>query len=65
MTYTLSATVLPTNTTDEVVWSVEPKGICTVVNGCVTVINNGDCVVTATCGEHSATCNVNVSGLKV
>ena len=62
--YTLKATVLPTNSTDEVIWSVEPKGICTVVNGCVTAINNGDCVVTATCGEHSATCNVNVSGIE-
>ena len=63
LTYTLRATVLPTNTMDEVVWSVEPTGICTVVNGRVTAVNNGDCVITATCGQQSATCAVNVSGI--
>ena len=61
--YTLRATLVPANTMDKVVWSVEPAGICRVDNGRVSAIANGDCVVTATCGEHSATCNVNVSGL--
>ena len=58
---TLTATVTPTNTTDKVVWSVSPSGICSVNNGVVTPIKNGTCVVTATCGSHSATCNVNVN----
>lgn len=57
----LIATVTPTNTTDKVVWSVNPTGICTVNNGVVTPIKNGECVVTATCGSHSATCNVTVN----
>ena len=48
---------------EEVVWSVEPTGICTIDNGRVSAVNNGDCVITATCGQHSATCNVNVSGI--
>lgn len=58
---TLTATVTPTNTTDKVVWSVSPTGICTVDNGVVTPIKNGTCVITATCGSHSATCNVTVN----
>ena len=57
----LIATVTPTNTTDKVVWSVNPTGICTVNNGTVTPIKNGTCVITATCGNQSATCNVTVN----
>lgn len=60
---TLTATLTPTNTTDKVVWTVNPTGICTVNNGNVTPIKNGTCVITATCGSHSATCNVTVSGI--
>lgn len=62
-TQTLIATVTPTDTTDTVTWSVSPIGICTVENGVVTPIKNGSCVITATCGTQSATCNVTVSGL--
>lgn len=58
---TLTATLTPTNTTDKVVWSVSPTGICTVEDGVVTAIKNGICVITATCGSHSATCNVTVN----
>ena len=58
---TLTATVTPTDTTDTVVWSVSPTGFATVDNGVVTPIKNGTCVITATCGSHSATCNVNVN----
>ena len=57
----LIATVTPTNTTDKVVWSVNPTGICTVNNGVVTSIKNGQCTITATCGTQSATCNVTVN----
>ena len=57
----LTATVAPTNTTDKVVWSVSPTGICTVDNGNITPIKNGTCVITATCGSHSTTCNVTVN----
>ena len=62
-TQTLVATIVPTNTTDIVVWSVSPNGICTVNNGVVTPVANGSCVITATCGKQSATCNVTVSGI--
>ena len=60
---TLVATITPTDTTDIVVWSVSPSGICTVNNGVVTPVANGNCVITATCGEQSATCDVTVSGI--
>ena len=60
-TQTLTTTVTPTDTTDKVVWSVNPTGFVTVNNGVVTPINNGTCVITATCGSHSATCNVTVN----
>ena len=58
---TLTATVTPTNTTDKVVWSVNPTGICSVNNGVVKPIKNGNCVITATCGTKTATCNVTVN----
>lgn len=61
---TLTATLTPTNTTDIVSWSVSPGGICTINNGVVKPIKNGECVVTATCGSKSATCNVTVSGIE-
>ena len=57
----LTPTLTPTNTTDKVVWSVNPTGICSVNNGTVTAIKNGNCVITATCGTKSATCNVTVN----
>ena len=59
----LTATVIPANTTDSIVWSSSPTGIVTVNNGRVKAVANGQTVVTATCGSHSATCNVTVSNL--
>lgn len=59
-TQTLVATVSPINTTDKVVWSVSPSGIAAVDNGVISPIANGECVITAACGDYSATCNVSV-----
>jgi hypothetical protein len=60
---TLTATVEPTDTTDTITWKSDDDTIATVNKGVVTPINNGTCVITATCGSQSATCNVTVSGL--
>lgn len=63
-TQTLTAIVTPADTTDRVVWSVNPTGIVTVTNGVVTPIKNGNCTITATCGTQSATCDVTVTGIE-
>lgn len=57
---TLVATVTPSDTTDQIEWSVDNSGVATVDNGVVKAIANGSCVVTATCGAYSATCAVTV-----
>lgn len=61
---TITATVTPENTTDDVVvWASSDDTVCTVNNGVVTPIKNGTATITATCGSQSATCSVTVSGL--
>ena len=58
---TLTATVLPANSTDRtVVWSVSPAGFATVTRGVVKATAAGSCTVTASCGGKSASCNVTV-----
>lgn len=64
-TATLIATVLPADATNAIVaWSVEKKGneeaVVEVDNGVITAKRAGETVVTATCGEFSATCKVTV-----
>lgn len=58
---TLVATVTPFDNTDPIVWSVDKSGVVTVENGVVKAIANGSCVITATCGDYSATCSVTVN----
>lgn len=60
---TLVATKTPSNATNIIVWSIDNNTIASVVNGVVTPLKNGSCVITATCGSKSATCNVTVSGI--
>ena len=62
---TLTTTLTPTNTTDRVIWSANPAGICSVSNGVVTPVTKGNCTITATCGTKTATCGVEVSSLPV
>ena len=59
-TQTLEVVLSPSNTTDTVIWSVDPTNIASVDNGVVTPIANGTCTITATCGSHSDTCSVTV-----
>lgn len=62
-TKTLIATVEPSDTTDIIIWASDDTTVAKVNNGVVTPLKNGNCIITATCGSQSATCNVNVSGL--
>lgn len=60
---TIVATVTPYDTTDRVVWSSDNESVATVVSGVVTAIKNGSCTITATCGNYSANCSVEISGI--
>ena len=59
-TQTLVATVTPTDTTDTITWNSNNNN-ATVVNGVVTPKKNGTCIITATCGSKTVTCNVTIS----
>lgn len=61
---TLVATVEPFNTTDKIVWTTNDETIATVNNGVVTAVFNGNAIITATCGDFSATCSVSISGIE-
>lgn len=63
-TQTLTPTVTPENTTDTVVWSSDDAAVASVDSGVVTAKANGSTTITATCGAHSATCSVSVSGVE-
>ena len=64
-TQTLVATVEPNNTTDKIKWSSNNEEVVTVNNGVATAVFNGSAIITASCGDCSATCNVVVSGIEV
>lgn len=54
----LIATVEPSNTTQSIVWTSSPSGVVSVNNGVVKPLKRGNCVLTANCGEQSATCDI-------
>lgn len=60
--FTIKASVLPENTTDKtLVWSSSNEKVATVdADGHVKTLTVGEAVITATCGNISATCNVTV-----
>lgn len=58
----LTATKTPSNASEPIVWSSSNRDVATVSDtGLVTALTNGTATITATCGEHSATCTVTVS----
>jgi uncharacterized protein YjdB len=59
--FTLTATVSPSNATDKTVtWSSSNAGVATVAGGVVTAVAEGTATVTATAGGKSAKCEVKV-----
>ena len=63
-TETLTATVLPTDATNQKVrWSSNNTAVATVENGTVTAVSAGNATITVTTedGNHTATCEVTVT----
>ena len=56
--FTLTATVTPADTTDDVLWSSSDESVATVADGVVSVVGLGSAIIAATCGEQTATCAV-------
>lgn len=63
--FTLVATVNPSNMQGAVNWISNNTNIVTVNNGVVTAINPGQTTITASIGNISTTCNVNVTSAEV
>lgn len=62
-TQSLTATITPSDTTDAVGWGTSNDSVATVSNGVVTAIGLGTAVITATCGNYSATCSITVDNV--
>lgn len=60
-TYTLVATVNPANTQGTVNWTSSNTNVAKVENGVITALSTGQTTITASIGNASATCIVNVS----
>lgn len=61
----LTATLTPAEATTEVVWSSDNEEVATVANGVVTMVGEGNAVITAKAGELTATCNVTVTAATI
>lgn len=61
VTETLTATVLPNNHEDTVVWGTSDPSVAVVSDGIVTSVGVGTCTITATCGPVHKNASVTVS----
>jgi uncharacterized protein (TIGR02145 family) len=59
--FTLTATVLPANSTDNVEWQTSNAAVATVADGVVTAVSVGEATITAKAGNKTATCLVTVT----
>ena len=62
-TFTLIPTLTPLNTTDVATWSSSNNVVATVDNGVVTQAGVGTVVITATCGNQTATCTITATNV--
>lgn len=60
-TETLVATTVPDDTTDAVIWTSSDPDVAVVTGGVVTAIGCGTATITATCGQHSDSCEITVT----
>ena len=60
-TVKINATLLPENTSGEISWASSNTSYATVSDGTVTGVAQGSAVITATCGDAVAVCNVTVT----
>ena len=61
--FTLTATPVPANTTDSVVWTSSDDTVATVSDGVVTPLKLGTVTITVSCGTQSATCAVTIDNV--
>lgn len=64
-TQTLTATVTPDGCTDLVTWESDNTSVVVVANGAVTSVGDGSAIVTAKCGNYTASCSVSVAEFPV
>lgn len=57
----LTAALIPADTTDPLIWSTSDPAVARVSGGLVTPVGNGTCVITASAGIVSASCQVRVA----
>lgn len=57
---TVTYTLTPSNTTDEVEWASSDESVATVHNGVISIFGIGSCTITATCGTQSASATLTV-----
>lgn len=60
-TQTLTATRVLPGILDEITWETSDSLVASVNNGVITPVSDGTAIITATCGDHSATCIVAVN----
>ena len=60
-TYTLTPTIVPSDSTDAVTWTSSNESIATVNDGVVTAISDGTAVITVTAGNQTTSCTVYVT----
>ena len=59
---TLTAILVPSFATEEIIWTTSDAAVATVADGVITPVGNGTCSITATIDAASVSCSVVVGG---